>query len=744
MTSGRNRGMRAAWITLALGVLSACASGAQAPGVAAVDLLPGKARHAPGEEVTLTARVRADEGGGFAGAVDLAVYHRERVVHSDRRVLSVAAGASAEVEFRWTPPEEDFRGYLAAATAGGRISTTGIDVSSTPWRFPRYGYVSDYSPDLTPEERDRRVERLSREFLISAYQLYDWGWRHEKLIERTGEGEIAPVWTDLFGRAIAWDAVRGYVDAMHRHGAAALGYVMVYAAREGYAERWPISPGWGLFAEPGGRSQLNAQLGEDVFLWLFDPMNPAWIDWMAADWIEAVREAGFDGVHVDQLGPRHGVHLADGTPIDLAERFAPFLREVKRRLAEAVPSRSACIFNLVDGRVDGWAVDAVAGSDTCEVLYSEIWFEANTYDDLRRYAEYLRARGDGRAAVFAAYSQYGEQVGRILEAEHARLASVGSASDHPGFTGDGFVAALDVPGASITWTVELAEVQTVSLVFRFANASGEPARRVVSVDGRPVGEVTFFPAASWDSWSSDAWVATEIGAGTHEVTLAVRPGDSGAVNVDHLALGSFEPSSVRLTDAVMFASGATHIELGDDVAALAHEYYPNRSKSLSPDLQRALRRYYTFAAAYENLLFDPEVVPVDPATASLEVLSGQRLDRQGAGVVHPILRRAPDAEIVHLVNLVGVDDDRWRNAAQPPEPQTDVRVRYRLPEGVRATGVFVASPDLDGGIPRTLEFDVVAGSGADAVEVTVPRLEYWDMLVIGTAPAVAEGARRAR
>jgi hypothetical protein len=705
---------------------------ASAADASVADLLPDKARYRPGEAVTLTARIQADAQGQMAPPVDLTIYHLDHMVYADRREVQVGPGPTTEVSFRWMPPQDDFSGYLAVAAVVGNAATTGVDVSSTPFRYPRYGFVSDFDPALPAQERDRRVERLSREFLVNAYQLYDWGWRHEKLVKMGPGGQVEPVWTDLFGRQESWSAITGYVDTMHRLGAAAMGYVMIYAAREGYAELWPISPGWGLFSRQGAQDQLHVQFPSGVFLWLFDPLNAGWQAWEIAQYVEAIRLAGFDGVHIDQLGPRFEVYLADSTRVDLAARFAPFLEATKRELVKAQQERAACVFNLVDGSVGGWATREVATSSACDFLYSEIWFDANSYDDLRRYAEYLRGLGSGRAAVFAAYSQYGQEVGPIYEAETARLHDAQVASDHPGYTGTGFVAALDTPGASITWPVDLREPQNVSLVFRFGNGSGQIARRHVSVDGNPVGEVSFAFLTNWNSWSSDAYIATTLGAGHHEITLSDQAGDPGAVNVDHLALGSFDLQAVQLADAVMFASGATHIEIGDDVAGLAHEYYPNRSKSITPELQRALRRYYSFSAAYENLLFAPEVAPVDPATAPLEVLSGQRLDNHGAGVIHAIFRRAPGAEIVHLVNLIGLDDDLWRNASPPPQPQTGVHIRYRLPAASRATGMFVASPDLQGGQPVPLSFTTAENPGGSFVEATIPRLEYWDMVVIHT------------
>ena len=99
-----------------------------------------------------------------------------------------------------------------------------------------------------------------------------------------------------------------------------------------------------------------------------------------------------------------------------------------------------------------------------------------------------------------------------------------------------------------------------------------------------------------------------------------------------------------------------------------------------------------------------------------------------------VFRRGPDAEIVHLVNLIGVDDDLWRNAAPAPQPQTDVRIRYRLPVGSRATGLFVASPDLEDGRPVQQPYTMNEDASGSFLEATIPRLEYWDMVVIRTAP----------
>lgn len=99
-----------------------------------------------------------------------------------------------------------------------------------------------------------------------------------------------------------------------------------------------------------------------------------------------------------------------------------FLEYIDSQLRTSVPQDDVCVFNIVDGMVDGYAVEEVATVSACDFLYSEIWFAIDTYESVRAYIEQLRELGGGRAVVLAVYPQYGEDVGTILE-------DPGSASD---------------------------------------------------------------------------------------------------------------------------------------------------------------------------------------------------------------------------------------------------------------------------------------------------------------------------
>jgi dextranase len=706
---------------------------ALAPRRDAARVYPLAARFSPGAEVSMGVEALSPTDAPLVGPVELAIFHLQDEVHrATSEPVTLRPDAPTTVEFKWTPPPADFTGYLAVASVGGHvIGSTGVDISSTPLGYPRYGYLSNFSPDQTPGVLNPIVQRLAQDYHLNMFQFYDWFWRHEKLIEREN-GNIRPAWQDLFDRTNSVQVIQDLIGTVHRYNALAMAYVMIYAAREGYAERWPIKPSWGMFAQPQAIAQLSfdfSALKPGRMLFLFDPANPDWQAWMTSEYVDAIKTFSFDGVHIDQLGERQDVLRADGSRLELPRAFASFLEATDLRLSANDPQRAACTFNIVDGTVDGWAVPEVASSAACDFLYSEIWFKTNTYADLRRYIEQLRSIGRGRPVVLAAYAQFGEQSGPTYEAEgQTTLNGAGIASNVPGFTGFGFVDSLDNAGDSVTWTLDLPESSTESVVFRYANASGHVVKGRVYVNGSPVGDIQFPSRAEWSAWQTDFHIEAQFAAGRNTVTLAIAEDTDGAIFVDNLRLSQFDEHAVRLELAAIYASGATSIIIGDDQQSLGREYYPDRSKAIPPSLKRALRDYLSFISAYETLLFPPEVVPLGDGTSRLAAMTGQHLIDKGANGIWVVPRRIGPYDTLHLINLVTLDDV-WRNAADSPPVQTDIRLRYYVGDDA-IDSVNLASPDLDFG--RTTSLPYVSGQDEHGryVEFTVPRLVYWDMVYL--------------
>ena len=192
--------------------------------------------------------------------------------------------------------------------------------------------------------------------------------------------------------------------------------------------------------------------------------------------------------------------------------------------------------------------------------------------------------------------------------------------------------------------------------------------------------------------------------------------------------GAFNPPGVLLTDAAIFASGGSHIELGDGSSLLDNEYFPNHNLRPSPDLLARLRGYYDFAVAYENLLRDDR--QTEGGAISLSVPQSRDA---APDAVWAFAKADAHRHVLHLVNLRGESDNAWRdtNGTYPaPTPQTDVMVKYHYGSGV-ITRAYWASPDVRGGRTITLPYRIGTDAVGRYVQLTVPSLAYWDVIVLG-------------
>ena len=189
-------------------------------------------------------------------------------------------------------------------------------------------------------------------------------------------------------------------------------------------------------------------------------------------------------------------------------------------------------------------------------------------------------------------------------------------------------------------------------------------------------------------------------------------------------------AGTRLLDAVIAASGATHLELGEAEDLLGDPYFPKYERPGAP-LRNWLHRYYDFITRYQTYLYggDPlELVGLDFGDA--RVFGGAT----PAGRIWALGRRGTGFDVLHLINMVGVSDDCWRADKEMPTPQEDISVRYEVKGAVRQ--VDALSPD-GGGTRTSLDF-VQSGN---VVEFILPRLDLWTTIVMDIG-AKAQPRRR--
>jgi dextranase len=200
---------------------------------------------------------------------------------------------------------------------------------------------------------------------------------------------------------------------------------------------------------------------------------------------------------------------------------------------------------------------------------------------------------------------------------------------------------------------------------------------------------------------------------------------------------------VLLADAILFAHGAAHIELGEGNGMLAGPYFPNW-EAMSPQVAQAVRAYYDFAVRYENLLYEsvdntPELTDrfcLEDVPTNLEHLSSPRqsgvseaASEHHSGTVWIIGQQKPGYQMIHLINLVGVSTVEWTETVQTrPVLLKDLQARYY--DSRQVNRIWLASPDFTTPQAMPLDFEPGWDSRGDYVEFTLPQLEYWDLVVI--------------
>ena len=194
--------------------------------------------------------------------------------------------------------------------------------------------------------------------------------------------------------------------------------------------------------------------------------------------------------------------------------------------------------------------------------------------------------------------------------------------------------------------------------------------------------------------------------------------------------GTFNAPGVLLTDACIFALGAAHLELGTGGNMLCNEYFPNTNLHMDADLQEAITRYYDFATAYENYLYDTsrELTPVITPQSSHSISTwNYQMGPQPRRVVIHGKETSTGAMVYHLLNFVNANSLSWRDInADMPAPQTQTDITLDIDTDRMISHVWVASPDSHACAPVTLPFT----QQGRTVTVTVPSLQYWTMLVL--------------
>lgn len=313
-------------------------------------------------------------------------------------VLSESAVTGSS--WKWKTPLTDYSGYMAEvyATNNGKetiYSTIGVDVSSDWKKFPRYGFISKF-PQLSDSEVDNVVSNLNR-YHINGLQFYDWQNKHHNPLPLIG---LTPAsnWKDIINRDIYFSTVQKYITSAHSYHMKTLFYNLIYGAWDN-AEADGVQKEWYIFTDNTHTNRDFHSLLSPFLsnIYLLDPSNTAWQQYLINENKKVYQFLAFDGFHMDQLGDRGTRYKYDGTYLNLSQTFKPFIEAVKT----VAPQK-----NLVMNAVSQYGQQGIAESST-DFLYTEVWNPFDSYSDLSNLIQQNNFYcNNTKNTVLAAYINY--------------------------------------------------------------------------------------------------------------------------------------------------------------------------------------------------------------------------------------------------------------------------------------------------------------------------------------------------
>ncbi|MCO6472316.1 MAG: T9SS type A sorting domain-containing protein [Melioribacteraceae bacterium] len=331
-----------------------------------VSLSTDKARYSNGETVNI--KIELEEIGNTHSII-IEVYHLAQLLDQ----INYTSITTDEIIFEWLPPEDDFKGYLVSVKLLEQSlllenKFIAVDVSSDWSKFPRYGFLSDYS-ELSDEQIQMTVEKLNR-YHINGIQFYDWHWKHHVPLKGTPENP-AEYWLDIANRTNYLSTINRYIEAAHSKNMTTLAYNLLYGAME---DAWQdgVQEDWYLF-----KDQFHFEKDEiDLSFWghylyVMNTSSSGWNDYIYSKMNDVFDAINFDGWHIDQLGDRGTRYDYTGSIVQIDQSFSSYLIEASETLNK----------KLVMNAVNQYGYKQIADSPV-DFLYSEVWYPNDTYFEL--------------------------------------------------------------------------------------------------------------------------------------------------------------------------------------------------------------------------------------------------------------------------------------------------------------------------------------------------------------------------
>jgi dextranase len=373
-----------------------CQSGEYLEAESVVFVTTDKSRYNPGDSVNF--EISFNEANQFNGKIEIDIFQISQLVDTLTYEYSESDIQNNTLSIEWLPPEDDFKGYLAVINNINNnqivdCDTIGIDISSDWSKFPRYGYLSDYST-MSSSEINLTIEYLNR-YHINGLQFYDWQYKHHVPLKMVDE-EASASWQNIANSYVYFQTVSSYIDAAHEYNMTAMNYNLIFGAYSNY-EIEGLSSDWRLFKDLDQTNQDYHPLPSTWAtsqLMLMNPQNEEWREYILQQEQIVFENLNFDGWHMDQLGYRGILYDSFGKRVNLDQTYGDFITYIDNEMDIDI------IFNLVN---DYGLLDILT-SEELEFIYTEIW-NLGSYSEIKNMIESYSNIAD-KNVVIAGYMNY--------------------------------------------------------------------------------------------------------------------------------------------------------------------------------------------------------------------------------------------------------------------------------------------------------------------------------------------------
>lgn len=368
-----------------------------------LDLSTDKAIYYPSEKVVFHATSVSGHG-----HLDVHYYHLNKLV-AEKQVYY----GTSEIGWSWFLPADDNVGYSVVIDnyVGNNVgynNKIAINVCSNVYQFPIMGFLSSYTIDSCTDRK--QVLDYMKRLHINLVQVYDWFDLHSLPLPVATNGDslqVSNTWTDIGNRLTRKKVIEDYCNLAKEYAMKPLAYMAMNGSDTNQLVH-------GLSAEMFLYNDNSKSL-DSVYKTL--DKNNGWgkyslynMNWMNDSWqnyivnqMQIVRDnMPFDGWHIDMFGDPGDKYESTGNPITsntLAGGIHYFLNKAGN-----------LGWDIGVNSVGEYGLDDIRNSIVPKYLYTEVWDNRKTYNDLFNLVKFLTESRDSnnqkKGVIIAAYMDY--------------------------------------------------------------------------------------------------------------------------------------------------------------------------------------------------------------------------------------------------------------------------------------------------------------------------------------------------